>query len=226
MDELLQEYQKTLERLYLANSQNVLVEAEEFGRVELERLERLGRDQLVALRKHSIKSIVPTFHCRGFGPAVWPKHAGLPSAQDCEKQDYQPKSPTRSCLQKVVIGEKRLRKRVQGLTSPPLVHAGPTVEEKDLNEYFSHYRAITVYAPVRHMVMVSMKTRFGGDSSDPKAWVGQAEAYWWLDEIFCEVKDAYQSLHDEQNSEWATLMNQNRSLRPRMWFDYASLMWV
>lgn len=90
------------------------------------------------------------------------------------------------------------------------VQAGPVVAETDGELASAAWRGIAQYAAVRHMVMVGLKARFGGDASDADAWIAHCEGYHWLDEMYCNVKDVYQLVHNEESAAFATLISDVR----------------
>jgi hypothetical protein len=98
------------------------------------------------------------------------------------------------------------------------VQAGAELPETDGELASAQWRSISMYAPVRHMVMSSLKSRFGADASDPLAWMDTVESYAWLDDIFCQVKDTYQLLHNEEVAEWSEILEQERMVRKRDWW--------
>jgi len=73
-----------------------------------------------------------------------------------------------------------------------------------------HWGKIMKDAPVKHMIAVDIKSKFGRDAADPNGWVGKTEHFEWLDDIYIEVREWYQQLSDTEATERHNLMS---------WFD-------
>lgn len=205
-------------------------------RQEVERLQRVSRDELYKSRAAYFRTILVSAPHRGYGPSVWPRHAYLPAALTYPTRDYKPEAPaTRSCIRvlcDMAIAEPskpRSSSRRVRITDDITVQAGQELVETDGELASAQWRAISLYAPVRHMVMTSLKTKFGCDASDPHGWMSLTEDFSWLDDIFCGVKDVYQHLHNEESAAWARILEHDRIARhssPMWWARLSSLVWA
>lgn len=117
------------------------------------------------------------------------------------------------------------RARRVAVTDEVAVHAGEVLDETDGELASAQWRCISLYAPVRHMVMTSLKARYGADASDPHAWMATVEQFAWLDDLFCAVKDAYQLLHNEEAAAWSEILMAERQHRERDWWSRIGLLW-
>eukprot|EP01013_Petalomonas_cantuscygni_P000303 TRINITY_DN1027_c0_g1_i2.p1 TRINITY_DN1027_c0_g1~~TRINITY_DN1027_c0_g1_i2.p1 ORF type:complete len:330 (+),score=30.82 TRINITY_DN1027_c0_g1_i2:287-1276(+) len=198
---------------------------ETLQRIEVSRMERTARDELKRSRALYMRAVLSTAPHRGYGPAVWPRHTHLPAASFYPCSDYTGSAPARSCIRRHKDGTmcSRPSRRIT-MTDCVVVQAGAELPETDGELASAQWRSISMYAPVRHMVMTSLKMRFGADASDPQGWMETVERYAWLDDIFCDVKDTYQQLHNEEAAEWVDIMEQERMLRKRDWWSNMSKM--
>lgn len=210
-----------------------MVQVEQLQRAELERFERCARDEFRKARALYFRQALVTAPHKGFGPTVWPRHAYLPPAAFYPAKNYMPSVPARSILRPrpsssdassgsaSVAGtdisdtasmdsiSTRSGSRVH-VSDRVSVQEGPELVETDGEMASRQWRAISTYAPVRHMVMTSLKSRYGADASDEAGWMSTVEDFDWLDDVFCDVKDAYQALHDDEFAEWAAILEQMR----------------
>jgi len=234
------EAEELAERLALMGSWELL------ERSQVARSERTARDELRRARALYFRSALVTTHQRGFGPTVWPRHHALPPASVFLPRQYSPNTPTaRSCLRRPrSLGSEsesaststgssmdemadvdfceatppRRRRRVV-VTDEIGVQAGPELVETDGELASAAWRCISFYAPVRQMVMQSLKARYGADAADNDAWMSSVEEFAWLDDIFCTVKDAYQHVHNEEASAFAAIMEEFRSAPTNAWWS-------
>jgi len=189
-----------------------LIEQEISSRVQLELEQRLERDMLVKLRAVDIRDRLMTTTARGIRRSILPGLRYLPAARDFEKGQYNPTLvPARSILRSdssctdsdsASASSSSSSRRVR-VTDSIQVVAGPKVPPETPH----HWNRIMTYAPVMQLLTASLRQRFGMDSSDPDGWVSHVEAFAWVDDVMADVRDTYQTLHDDEEDAFADLLD-------------------
>lgn len=101
-----------------------------------------------------------------------------------------------------------------------IVQKGPEIDIIDWENTYRQWKIISSHSPIRYMVMASLKERFGSDSSCEDSWVHYSEQYSFLDDIFSEIKNTYQLLHEEEEYEWNMLMDKHEDKFRYGWWDF------
>lgn len=174
---------------------------ENMQREELLRLERIGKDEILRARTFHRKSFVskPIKHTEGDHKS---RRITVPRVKDqAATFSYTGGMPRRSSLVSL-RDESRMKRKRASFCDLATVHSMDTHDgELALKEWIK----IAHYSTVKHMVMLGLKKRFGSDAADPSGWVSATENYSWLDDIYREVKDWYQTLHDEEHAEFTMI---------------------
>lgn len=79
------------------------------------------------------------------------------------------------------------------------------IDSQDLSLSKKHWNDIKKYAPVKHMIMLDLKEKYGSE------WVSKCEMFCLneeldIDAIFIQIKDVYQELYNSEYLERTTIM--------------------